>query len=138
MEGRAATTEEQKILARYVGWGGIPQAFDERNENWKKEYEELKSLLTDSEYTDARESVTTAFYTSPEIIEAIYQGLSQFGFKQGTVLEPSAGVGHFFGAMPEEMRGSRLYGVEKDSVSGRIAKLLYPDAKIKVSGFQAL
>ena len=136
MEGRAATTEEQKILARYVGWGGIPQAFDERNENWKKEYEELKSLLTDSEYTDARESVTTAFYTSPEIIEAIYQGLSQFGFKQGTVLEPSAGVGHFFGAMPEEMRGSRLYGVEKDSVSGRIAKLLYPDAKIKVCGFE--
>lgn len=136
MEGRAATTEEQKILARYVGWGGIPQAFDERNENWKKEYEELKSLLTDSEYTDARESVTTAFYTSPEIIEAIYQGLSQFGFKQGTVLEPSIGVGHFFGAMPEEMRGSRLYGVEKDSVSGRIAKLLYPDAKIKVSGFE--
>ena len=136
MEGRAATTEEQKILARYVGWGGIPQAFDERNENWKKEYEELKSLLTDSEYTDARESVTTAFYTSPEIIEAIYQGLSQFGFKQGTVLEPSIGVGHFFGAMPEEMRGSRLYGVEKDSVSGRIAELLYPDAKIKVSGFE--
>lgn len=136
MEGRAATTEEQKILARYVGWGGIPQAFDERNENWKKEYEELKSLLTDSEYTDARESVTTAFYTSLEIIEAIYQGLSQFGFKQGTVLEPSLGVGHFFGAMPEEMRGSRLYGVEKDSVSGRIAKLLYPDAKIKVSGFE--
>ena len=136
MEGRAATTEEQKILARYVGWGGIPQAFDERNENWKKEYEELKSLLTDSEYTDARESVTTAFYTSSEIIEAIYQGLLQFGFKQGTVLEPSAGVGHFFGAMPEEMRGSRLYGVEKDSVSGRIAKLLYPDAKIKVSGFE--
>lgn len=136
MEGRAATAEEQKILARYVGWGGIPQAFDERNENWKKEYEELKSLLTDSEYTDARESVTTAFYTSPEIIEAIYQGLSQFGFKQGTVLEPSVGVGHFFGAMPEEMRGSRLYGVEKDSVSGRIAKLLYPDAKIKVSGFE--
>ena len=92
--------------------------------------------MTDSEYTDARESVTTAFYTSPEIIEAIYQGLSQFGFKQGTVLEPSAGVGHFFGAMPEEMRGSRLYGVEKDSVSGRIAKLLYPDAKIKVCGFE--
>lgn len=136
MEGRAATTEEQKILARYVGWGGIPQAFDERNENWKKEYEELKSILTDSEYTDARESVTTAFYTSPEIIKAIYQGLSQFGFKQGTVLEPSAGVGHFFGAMPEEMRGSRLYGVEKDSVSGRIAKLLYPEAKIKVCGFE--
>lgn len=135
-EGRAATGEEQKILARYVGWGGIPQVFDEKNESWKKEYEELKSLLTDSEYADARESVTTAFYTSPEIIEAVYQGLSQFGFKQGTILEPSAGVGHFFGAMPEEMRGSRLYGVEKDSVSGRIAKLLYPDAKIKICGFE--
>lgn len=135
-EDRAATSQEQKILARYVGWGGIPQAFDEKNESWKKEYEELKSLLTDSEYADARESVTTAFYTSPEIIEAIYQGLSQLGFKQGTVLEPSVGVGHFFGVMPDSMRQSRLYGVEKDSVSGRIAKLLYPNAKIKVCGFE--
>lgn len=135
-EDRAATSQEQNILARYVGWGGIPQAFDEKNESWKKEYEELKSLLTDSEYADARESVTTAFYTSPEIIEAIYQGLSQLGFEQGTVLEPSVGVGHFFGAMPDSMRQSRLYGVEKDSVSGRIAKLLYPDAKIKVCGFE--
>ena len=135
-EERAATLEEQKILARYVGWGDIPQAFDEKNESWKKEYEELKSLLTDSEYADARESVTTAFYTSLEIIEAVYQGLSQLGFKQGTVLEPSMGIGHFFGAMPESMIKSRLYGVEKDSISGRIAKLLYPKANIKISGFE--
>ena len=135
-ENRAATPDEQKILARYVGWGGIPQAFDERNESWKKEYEELKSLLSEFEYMDARESVNTAFYTSPEIIEAVYQGLSQLGFKQGTILEPSVGVGHFFGAMPEEMRGSKLYGVEKDDISGRIAKLLYPKAKIRIDGFE--
>lgn len=135
-ENRAATAEEQKVLARYVGWGGIPQAFDEKNENWKKEYEELKSLLSDSEYADARESVTTAFYTSPEIIEAVYQGLAQFGFTKGTLLEPSVGVGHFFGAMPESMRGSKLYGVEKDDISGRIAKLLYPKAKIRIGGFE--
>lgn len=135
-ENRAATPDEQKIFAGYVGWGGIPQAFDERNESWKKEYEELKSLLSEAEYSDARESVNTAFYTSPEIIEAVYQGLSQLGFKQGTILEPSMGVGHFFGAMPEDMRGSRLYGVEKDDISGRIAKLLYPKAKIKIDGFE--
>ena len=135
-ENRAATPDEQKILARYVGWGGIPQAFDERNESWKKEYEELKSLLSEFEYMDARESVNTAFYTSPEIIEAVYQGLSQLGFKQGTILELSVGVGHFFGAMPEDMRGSKLYGVEKDDISGRIAKLLYPKAKIRIDGFE--
>lgn len=137
-ENRAATPDEQKILARYVGWGGIPQAFDERNESWKKEYEELKSLLSEAEYSNARESVNTAFYTSPEIIEAVYQGLSQLGFKQGTILEPSMGVGHFFGAMPEDMRGSRLYGVEKDDISGRIAKLLYPKAKIRIDGFEEM
>lgn len=135
-ENRAATPDEQKILARYVGWGGIPQAFDERNESWKKEYEELKSLLSEFEYMDARESVNTAFYTSPEIIEAVYQGLSQLGFKQGTILEPSVGAGHFFGAMPEKMRDSKLYGVEKDDISGRIAKLLYPKAKIRIDGFE--
>ena len=135
-ENRAATPEEQKILARYVGWGGIPQAFDERNESWRKEYEELKSLLSEAEYSDARESVNTAFYTSSEIIEAVYQGLSRLGFKQGTILEPSVGVGHFFGAMPEDMRGSKLYGVEKDDISGRIAKLLYPKAKIRIDGFE--
>ncbi len=135
-ENRKATPEEQKVLARYVGWGGIPQAFDEKNESWKKEYAELKNLLSEAEYADARESVTTAFYTSPEIIQAVYQGLSQLGFEKGTILEPSVGVGHFFGAMPDSMRGSKLYGVEKDSISGRIAKLLYPKANIKIDGFE--
>ena len=136
MENRKATSEEQKVLAMYVGWGGIPQAFDEKNESWKKEYEELKSLLSETEYAAARETVTTAFYTSPEIIEAIYQGLSQFGFTKGNILEPSVGTGHFFGAMPQEMSASKLYGVEKDSITGRIAKLLYPKAKIQIDGFE--
>ena len=135
-ENRAATQDEQEILARYVGWGGIPQAFDEKNESWKKEYEELKNLLSDYEYAEARDSVNTAFYTSPEIIEAVYQGLSQLGFQRGSILEPSVGVGHFFGAMPDAMRGSKLYGVEKDNISGRIAKLLYPEADIKIKGFE--
>ncbi len=135
-EGREAAPEEQKILVRYVGWGGVAQVFDERNQDWKKEYEELKALLSPSEYEDARESVTTAYYTSPKIIQAVYQGLTQFGFQQGTVLEPSMGVGHFFGAMPESMNGSKRYGVEKDNISGRIAKLLYPDAKIEIGGFE--
>ena len=135
-ENRVATPEEQKILAKYVGWGGIPQVFDEKNEGWKKEFGELKDLLTEQEYLAARESVMTAFYTSPEIIEAIYQGLEQFGFHGGSILEPSMGIGHFFGAMPESMRGSKLYGVEKDDVSGRIAKLLYPKAKVSINGFE--
>ena len=112
------------------------KAVEEQEAALQKEYEELKSLLSEFEYMDARESVNTAFYTSPEIIEAVYQGLSQLGFKQGTILEPSVGVGHFFGAMPEEMRGSKLYGVEKDDISGRIAKLLYPKAKIRIDGFE--
>lgn len=135
-ENRAATPEEQKVLARYVGWGGIPQVFDGRNESWKKEYEELRNLLSEVEYMDARESVNTAFYTSPEIIEAVYQGLSRLGFQKGTILEPSAGVGHFFGGMPEDMCESKLYGVEKDNISGRIAALLYPEADIKIGGFE--
>lgn len=133
---RFATYEEKEILARYVGWGGIPQVFDEKNEQWKNEYAELKSLLSESEYRNARESINTAFYTSPDIIEAIYQGISKLGFKNGTILEPSLGVGHFFGAMPEEMRESKLYGVEKDAISGKIAKLLYPNATIKICGFE--
>ena len=135
-ERRDATPEEQKVLARYVGWGGIAQVFDERNQDWQKEYEELKALLSPSEYEDARESVTTAYYTSPKIIQAVYQGLTQFGFQKGTILEPSVGVGHFFGAMPDSMSESKRYGVEKDNVSGRIARLLYPDAKIKIGGFE--
>ena len=135
-EGRTATPEEQKALARYVGWGGIAQAFDERNEGWQKEYAELKELLSTLEYEDARETVNTAFYTSPVITQAVYGALEKFGFRKGTILEPALGVGHFFGTLPETMQDSRLYGVEKDDISGRIAKLLYPKAQIKVRGFE--
>ena len=135
-EGRTATPEEQKVLARYVGWGGIAQAFDERNNDWQKEYAELKELLSTSEYEDARETVNTAFYTSPVITQAVYGALEKFGFRKGTILEPALGVGHFFGTIPESMQDSKLYGVEKDDISGRIAKLLYPKAKIKVRGFE--
>ncbi len=135
-EDRTATPEEQKVLARYVGWGGIAQAFDERNEGWQKEYAELKELLSTSEYADARETVNTAFYTSPIITQAVYGALEKFGFRKGTILEPALGVGHFFGTLPENMQESKLYGVEKDDISGRIAKLLYPKAQIKVRGFE--
>ena len=135
-EDRAATAEEQKILARYVGWGGIAQAFDAKNEGWQKEYGELKQLLTEREYTEARETVNTAFYTSPVITQAVYAALDKFGFQKGSILEPALGVGHFFGTLPESMQASRLYGVEKDEISGRIAKLLYPEARIKVGGFE--
>ena len=135
-EDRTATPEEQKVLARYVGWGGIAQAFDERNNDWQKEYAELKELLSTSEYEDAMETVNTAFYTSPVITQAVYNALDKFGFRKGTILEPALGVGHFFGTLPETMQDSRLYGVEKDDISGRIAKLLYPKAQIKVRGFE--
>ena len=135
-EGRNATPEEQKTLAHYVGWGGIPQAFDEKNEGWQKEYAELKDLLSTSEYEDARETVNTAFYTSPVITQAVYNALEKFGFQKGSILEPALGVGHFFGTLPESMQESRLYGVEKDDISGRIAKLLYPKAQIKIKGFE--
>ena len=135
-EGRNATLEEQKILAKYAGWGGTSQAFDEKSENWQKEYVELKGLLTPEEYREARATVTTAFYTPPEIAAAVGNALVQFGFQGGNVLEPSMGTGHFFGTMPEQLRGSRLFGVEKDSISGRIARLLYPQADIQVKGFE--
>lgn len=135
-EDRTATPEEQKVLARYVGWGGIAQAFDERNNDWQKEYAELKELLSTFEYEDARETVNTAFYTTPVITQAVYHALEKFGFRKGTILEPALGVGHFFGTLPETMQDSRLYGVEKDDISGRIAKLLYPKAQIKVRGFE--
>lgn len=135
-EGRAATKEEQKIFARYVGWGGIPQAFDENNDGWKKEYQELKNLLSEDEYENARDSVNTAFYTDPAIAGIIYEALKKFGFKGGSILEPAAGIGHFFGALPDEFTGSRLYGVEKDGISGRIARLLYPNAEISIKGFE--
>ncbi len=135
-EGRNATPQEQEILAKYAGWGGSSQAFDEKNGSWQKEYAELKELLTPKEYREARATVTTAFYTPPVVAAAVGEALVQFGFQGGNVLEPSMGTGHFFGAMPEQLRGSRLFGVEKDSISGRIAKLLYPQAEIQVKGFE--
>ena len=136
-ENRNATSEEQSVLAKYSGWGGIPQAFDDRNEQWKKEYEELKGLLSDSEYKAARSSTNTAFYTPPEVTDAVYQALSQFGFEGGNVLEPSCGVGNFIAKMPESIADSSIiHGVELDSISGRIAQKLYPKADIQVKGFE--
>ena len=135
-EGRLATREEQKVLSKYVGWGGLSQAFDERNASWEKEYSELKELLTEDEYAAARASVNNAFYTSPEIAICINSALVQFGFRGGNVLEPSMGVGNFFGSMPAPMQRSSLYGVELDSISGRIAKQLYQNANISITGFE--
>ena len=135
-ENRGATAEEQEILSRYVGWGGIPQAFDEDNENWGNEYIELKELLTKDEYDMACSSTLNAHYTSPTVIRAMYQALEQMGFRTGNILEPSCGVGNFFGMLPESMRNSNLYGVELDSVTGRIASLLYPKADITIAGFE--
>ena len=135
-EGRLATREEQKILSKYVGWGGLSQAFDERNVSWEKEYSELKELLTEDEYAAARASVNNAFYTSPEIAMCINSALVQFGFRGGNVLEPSMGVGNFFGSIPAPMQRSSLYGVELDSISGRIAKQLYQNANISITGFE--
>jgi N12 class adenine-specific DNA methylase len=135
-EGRLATREEQKMLSKYVGWGGLSQAFDERNASWEKEYSELKELLTEEEYAAARASVNNAFYTSPEIAMCINSALVQFGIRGGNVLEPSMGVGNFFGSMPAPMQRSSLYGVELDSISGRIAKQLYQNANISITGFE--
>ena len=119
-----------------MGWGGIPQAFDEDNENWGNEYNELKELLTPDEYDMARSSTLNAHYTSPTVIRPMYQALEQMGFRTGNILEPSCGVGNFFGMLPESMQNSHLYGVELDSVTGRIASLLYPKADITVAGFE--
>lgn len=135
-EGRHATPEEQAVLHRYVGWGGIPQAFDAENPKWEKEYAELKALLTGEEYAAARRSTLNAHYTSPVVIKAMYDGLERLGFEKGNLLEPAMGVGNFFGLLPKSMQDSRLYGVEMDSITGRIAGELYPDAKIQVKGFQ--
>lgn len=135
-ENRNATEEEQKVLAKYAGWGGTAQAFDEHDGNWSKEYKQLKELLNEEEYREARATVNTAFYTPPEVAAVISQALLRFGFQKGNVLEPSVGVGHFFGTMPEELRGSNLFGVEKDSISGRIAKQLYPKVNIEIKGFE--
>lgn len=135
-ENRLATEEEQRILSKYVGWGGLSQAFDERNESWQKENALLKSLLSEEEYNAARATVNTAFYTLPEIAMCINQALVSFGFKGGNVLEPSMGIGNFFGSMPSSMQKSNLYGVEIDSISGRIAKQLYQKADINITGFE--
>ena len=131
-----ATPEQQKILSRYVGWGGLADAFDPDKESWSKEYAQLKELLTPEEYAAARGSTLNAHYTSPTVIKAIYEAVGRMGFETGNILEPSCGVGNFFGILPEEMRNSRLYGVELDSISGRIAQQLYPKADITVAGFE--
>ena len=131
-----ATPEQQEVLSRYVGWGGVADAFDPSKTAWAKEYAELKELLTPEEYEAARASTLNAHYTSPTVIRAIYDAVEQMGFRTGNILEPSCGVGNFFGMLPESMAGSRLYGVELDSISGRIARQLYPKADITVAGFE--
>ena len=135
-EGRSATPEEQEILSQYVGWGGLADAFDPDKDSWAKEYKELKGLLSEDEYAAARASTLNAHYTSPTVIRAIYDAVEQMGFTTGNILEPSCGVGNFFGMLPESMQGSRLYGVELDSITGRIARQLYPEANITVAGFE--
>ena len=135
-EGRQATLQEQETLSKYVGWGGLPQAFDAENASWQKEYQQLKSLLTDEEYAAARGSTLNAHYTSPVVIRAMYEALGSMGFRDGNVLEPACGVGNFFGMLPESMSQSRLYGVELDSITGRMARQLYPDARIEITGFE--
>lgn len=136
LDNRNATVQEQEILSKYVGWGGLADAFDEKKDAWADEYHELKNALTEEEYTAARESTLNAHYTSPVIIRGIYRALEQIGFRGGNILEPSMGIGNFFGMLPDSMQNSRLYGVELDSVSGRIAKKLYPKAQITVAGFE--
>ena len=135
-EDRNATPEEQSVLAQYVGWGGLPDAFDPEKTGWAREYQELKDLLPEQEYEMARASTLNAHYTSPTVIKAIYEAVGGMGFTSGNILEPSMGVGNFFGLLPDEMSGSRLYGVELDSISGRIAQKLYPNAEITVAGFE--
>ena len=135
-ENRIATPEEQEILSQYVGWGGLADAFDESKSAWANEYQELKGLLSEQEYASARESTLNAHYTSPAIIRSIYDALDKMGFEKGNVLEPAMGIGNFFGMLPEKMQESRLYGVELDGITGRIAKQLYPNADIKITGFE--
>ena len=135
-EGLQASPEQQQVLSRYVGWGGLPDAFDASKPSWASEYQELKAALTPEEYTAARASTLNAHYTSPTVIRAIYEAVGNMGFQTGNILEPSMGIGNFFGMLPENMRGSRLYGVELDSITGRIAKQLYPKANITIAGFE--
>ena len=135
-EHRGATAEEQQVLSQYVGWGGLADVFDPNKENWSVEYTQLKGLLTEEEYAAARSSVLNAHYTSPTVIRGIYDAVERMGFRSGNILEPSMGVGNFFGMLPDTMQDSRLYGVELDSITGRIAKKLYPQADITVAGFE--
>ena len=135
-DGRQATPEEQNILSQYVGWGGLADAFDESKDNWKDEFAELYATLSPEEYAAARASTLNAHYTSPTVINAIYEAVGNMGFQAGNILEPSMGVGNFFGCLPEQMQDSKLYGVELDSITGRIAKQLYPQANITVAGFE--
>ena len=135
-EHRGATAEEQQVLSQYVGWGGLADAFDPNKDGWAKEYTELKNLLSEDEYTAARSSTLNAHYTSPTVIRGIYDAVERMGFRSGNILEPSMGVGNFFGMLPDSMADSRLYGVELDSITGRIAKKLYPQADITVAGFE--
>ena len=135
-ENRVATPEEQKILSQYVGWGGLADAFDQNKSAWAGEYQNLKSLLSPEEYASARESTLNAHYTSPVIIRSIYEALDRMGFEKGNILEPAMGIGNFYGCLPEKMQGSRLYGTELDSLTGRIARQLYPKADIKITGFE--
>ncbi len=136
LDGRNATPEEQEVLAKYVGWGGIADAFDESKQNWANEFQELATALSPEEYAAARASTLNAHYTSPAVIRAIYEAVGNMGFQTGNILEPSMGVGNFFGLLPEEMSASKLYGVELDSITGRIARQLYPKADITVAGFE--
>lgn len=134
--GQNATPEEQTTLSRYVGWGGIPQAFDANDEKWTAEYAELKGLLTQAEYEAARGSTLNAHYTAPAIIEGIYKAVEQMGLNPKNLLEPSMGTGNFLGMLPDSMKDTALYGVELDSITGRIARQLYPQAHITVDGFE--
>ena len=135
-EHRGATAEEQQVLSQYVGWGGLADVFDPNKENWSAEYTQLKGLLTEEEYAAARASTLNAHYTSPVVIRAIYDAVEKMGFQSGNILEPSLGIGNFFGMLPSGMADSRLYGVELDSITGRIAQKLYPQADITVAGFE--
>ena len=135
-ENRIATPAEQEILSKYVGWGGLADAFDETKSNWANEYQELKNLLSPEEYVSARESTLNAHYTSPVIIKSIYDAIDRMGFSKGNILDPAMGTGNFFGMLPEEMQESKLYGAELDGITGRIAKQLYPNADVKITGFE--
>ena len=137
LEGRLATREEQEVLARYSGWGALPQAFDEGKDDWKNEFSELKALLNEGDYNSARASTLNAHYTSPVVIKAIYKAVESMGFKSGNVLEPSCGIGNFFGLLPDSMMGSKMFGIELDGVTGRVAKQLYQKHNISIQGFEA-